>query len=59
MKRVPVLYIDLTYGMNKGKEEGIKTSKQEIARNLLSKNYSTNEISEITGLSVEEIENLK
>ena len=42
-------------GKNEGKIEGVK----EIARKLLSKNLSKKEISEITGLKDEEIENLK
>lgn len=42
-------------GKKQGKIEGVK----EIARKLLSKNISKKEISEITGLKDEEIENLK
>lgn len=42
-------------GKKQGKIEGVK----EIARKLLSKNLSKKEISEITGLKDEEIENLK
>jgi predicted transposase/invertase (TIGR01784 family) len=41
-------------GKEKGKEEGIK----EIALNLKTKSYSLEEIKEITGLSIKEIESL-
>ena len=43
----------------KGLEQGILQEKIEIAKNLLNKNIDINIISESTGLSIEEIENLK
>ena len=47
----------------KGLEQGIKDGKAEekisIAKNLLDLNMSINDISKATGLSVEQIENLK
>ena len=45
-------------GIQKGKLEGIHEGKLETARALLTKNMSVKEISEITGLSVEEIEKI-
>lgn len=50
-------------GIEKGLEQGIKDGKAEekisIAKNLLDLNMSINDISKATGLSVEQIENLK
>jgi len=58
-------------GLKEGKEEGLKEGKQEglkegekngkieIARNMLKKGLDVNLISELSGLSIEEIENLK
>lgn len=45
----------LAEGQAKGKAEG----KTEIATNLLKKDYSIEEIVEITGLTKEEIEKLR
>ena len=42
----------------KEKEEGILKSKIEIAKNLLKKKMSVDEISEITNLTIEEINSL-
>ena len=42
-----------------GKIEGLAEGKTEIAINLLKKDYSIEEIVEITGLTEEEIEKLK
>ena len=42
-----------------GKEEGREERSREIAKKLLNKNMKKEEISEITGLSIDEIENLK
>ena len=42
-----------------GKKEGEKEEKILITKSMLDKNYDMKEISEITGLSIEEIENLK
>jgi len=46
-------------GMRKGREEGIKEGKKEIARNLIAKGMNTDEISQVTGLSAEEMGALK
>ena len=46
-------------GLRMGREEGEKNKQIEIAKNLLSLNISLNDISKTTGLSVEEINNLK
>ena len=45
--------------LRKGIEQGIEQEKQEIAKNMLSKNMELNLISELTGLTIEEINNLK
>ena len=46
--------------IEEAKEYGISQSKIEIAKNLLSlKSLSLEDISIVTGLSIEEIENLK
>ena len=46
-------------GMKKGMEKGAQNKAKEIAKELLKKNIlPLNSISEITGLSIEEIENL-
>ena len=49
----------LESGIKKGIEEGAKEKQLEIAKKLLSKKVSIEEIVEITDLSKEEIENLK
>ena len=41
------------------RDEGKRESKKEIAKNMLSKAMEVELISEITGLSIEEIKNLK
>ena len=46
-------------GMINGIKEGEKTKPKEIAKNMLSKNIDINAIIECTGLTKEEIENLK
>jgi len=43
----------------KGIKEGIEKNKMEVARNLLKENIDINIISKTTGLSLEEIKNLK
>ena len=48
----------LNKGMKKGIKEGIKSNKEEMTKNMLSKNFDKNIISEITGLSLEEIDNI-
>jgi predicted transposase/invertase (TIGR01784 family) len=45
-------------GEEKGKKEGIKEGINQIALNLKTKGYSLEEIKEITGLSIQEIESL-
>ena len=45
-------------GLVEGKAEGLSEGKTEIATNLLKKDYSIEEIVEITGLTKEEIEKL-
>ena len=42
-----------------GLEEGIGQRNIEIAKNMINKNIDINIISEVTGLTIEEIENLK
>ena len=42
----------------KGKAEGIKQNKIDTARKMKEKNIDINTISEITGLSLDEIDNL-
>ena len=46
-------------GIEEGKEEGIKKEKITIAKNMIKKQMDINTISEITGLSLDELENLK
>ena len=48
----------LEQGLEQGKQEGIDDAKKEIVRNLLAKNMELSFISEVTGLTREEIENL-
>lgn len=45
-------------GYQDGVNDGSKKEKQEIAKKLLSKNFTIEEISDITELSISEIENL-
>ena len=45
--------------IEKGKEEGLKEGKIEIAKNMLKDNVDINVISKYSGLSIEEIELLK
>ncbi len=53
----------LKEGLEEGKKEGLKEGKKEstieIAKAMLNKNFEIKTISEITNLSIEEIENLK
>jgi len=46
-------------GLAEGREEGERLAKLETARKMLSKGYSKEDISEITGISTGEIEKLK
>lgn len=45
--------------IRQGLEQGIEQNKREITKRLLLKNLSIDEISEITGLSREEIQKIK
>ena len=53
------VYRDLKNVIDTAKDDGGKEKALEIARKALAKNYSLAEIAELTGLSEEEIENLK
>ena len=44
--------------LSEAKEEGISQEKISIAKNMLNKNMSIDDISDITGLSIEEINKL-
>ena len=46
-------------GMKKGIEEGTKSNRIIVAKKMLEKNININDISEITELSINEIEKLK
>ena len=56
IERENQMYIDI--GRKEGIKEGIKEKSIEIARKLLNKNTSKEEISEITGLNKKEIDKL-
>ena len=45
--------------LSEAKEEGISQEKAIIAKNMLNKNMSIEDISDITSLSIEEINKLK
>ena len=45
-------------GISQGIEQGSNDTKKEIARNMKEKNYPVEDIKEITGLSIEEIEKI-
>ena len=49
----------IAYAREEGREEGWENANQEVARNALVKGLSVDVISDITGLSLEEIEKLK
>ena len=49
----------LEEGLKEGKKEGIKENKIEIAKKLIKMNMDLKQIKEITGLSIEELENIK
>lgn len=42
-----------------GYDEGVRDSMEQVAKSLLAKNMPIDEISEVTGLTKEAIENLK
>ena len=46
-------------GIEIGETRGVEKNKLATAKKMLSKNYPINEISDITGLSKEEIEGIK
>ena len=46
-------------GYDSGKSDGISNEKINIAKNMLKKNMSMEDISDVTGLTIEEINNLK
>lgn len=54
-----VKYNEIEEATNKGKEEGIKEKEIEIAKNMLKKKMSIKDISEITGLTEEEVQALE
>ena len=45
-------------GHQKGKEEGIKENQIQVVKAMIKKNIDIDTISEITGLTKEEIENI-
>ena len=49
----------LKEGLEKGLERGTEQSKNEIAKNMLKENMDISLISKLTGLSNEQINNLK
>ena len=53
------LAMDLSVAHEDGLKEGLKEGKEEIAKNMLKLNIDINIISQSTGLTVEEINNLK
>lgn len=54
---------NIQYGIKKGLEQGLEQGKLkrelEIAKNMLAKNIEVSIISEVTGLSIKEINQLK
>ena len=46
-------------GRQEGRQEGISERNIEIARSMLRKNISTSDISDITGLSYDDVEKLR
>ena len=56
-------YNDITTAKEEGKEEGLiegeKNKSIEIAKNMLKKGYKIEDISEISGLTIDEIKNLE
>ena len=47
-----------TEGLEQGRTEGLEQGRLEMARAMKGKNYSVKEISELTGLTPEKIENI-
>lgn len=60
MRTIADKYIDegIAQGMQIGKNEGKHERTMEVAKNMLSNNYSIPEVSRITGLSISEINQL-
>ena len=52
------IYRDLKNSMDTSFNKGIAKAKEETARKMKSKGYPSDDIAEITGLTVEEIERL-
>ena len=50
---------DLDGYKDAGREEGEKKKQKEIAKKMLAKNMPIEDITELTGLTKEEVENLK
>lgn len=50
---------NIQYGMKQGLEKGKIAEKLEIAKNMLAKSMDVSIISDVTGLSIEEINKLK
>ena len=48
----------LEKGLKKGKKEGEKNKSLEIAKNMLKKSYKIEDIAELSGLSIDEIEKI-
>lgn len=46
-------------GLKEGRISGLREKAKEIAKALLKENMTTSKISDITGLKIEEIENIK
>lgn len=46
-------------GIEEGIERGIEQGKMDVALNLLRRNFPVEEIAEITGLSIEQIQTLQ
>ena len=57
IKKENQMYIDM--GIKEGKKEGKKDTIIEIAIKMLKKNLTEKEITEITGISKKELNNLK
>ena len=54
-----VKYNEIEDATNEGKNIGIKESRVEIAKNMLKENIDIKTISKVTGLTIEDIQNLK
>jgi predicted transposase/invertase (TIGR01784 family) len=55
----PVLREQFEKGINQGKEEGFHYGRIETAKNMLERGVDSEFISEVTGLSLEDIKKLK